>query len=199
MATATNSVPGQSGLERLMRLDRITIHQKGRGFKGNKYTVHNEGEVLFNLKEDGHALTFLAHGRSRGFHIDGVDAAGKKVFSLRRPAVFVTDKVELYMNQALVSIVRKEATFMTPMFSINDANDTPTLRVKGEVTDYNFQLQSTNKKTIGGINKQFRGVLEEMFSHNDDYVISFPADLDVRFKLATIATCVLIDYRYHES
>ncbi|KAJ8735191.1 hypothetical protein PYW07_006811 [Mythimna separata] len=196
---ATASVSGQPGLERLMRLDRINVNQKGRGFKGNKYTVHSEGEVLFNLKEDGHALTFLAHGKNRGFHIDGVDNTGRKVFSLRRPGVFVTDKVELYMNEKLVCIVRKEATFMTPMFSINDANDSPTLRVKGEVTDYNFQLQTTTKKTIGGINKEFRGLLKEMFSYNDDYVISFPADLDVRFKLAVIATCVLIDYRYHES
>lgn len=63
-----------------------------------------------------------------------------QVFHLRRPGVFVSDKVEVFLNEKLVSIVRKEATFMTPMFSINDAHDSPTLRVKGEVTDYNFQV-----------------------------------------------------------
>ncbi|CAH0694897.1 unnamed protein product [Spodoptera exigua] len=196
VAAGTGEVPG---LDRLVHLGTVNIDQRGSGYKGNKYTVHSEGQLLFNLKEDGHAFTFLNHGKTRGFHMDGVDNNGKQVFVLRRPGVLMSDKVELYMGTKVVSIVRKEPTLMTPVFSINNAHDVPTLRLKGEITDYDFQLQTMNKTSIGSINKKFRGMLNEMFSYNDSYVIKFPKDLDVRFKLAVIAACVLIDYRYHES
>ncbi|XP_047023790.1 phospholipid scramblase 2-like [Helicoverpa zea] len=196
MATAKDTVPG---LERLIRLDSVNVNQKGSGFKGNKYIVHSGGEQLFHLKEDGHALTFLAHGSSRGFHMDGVDNLGQHVFSLRRPAVFIKDKVEVYLNKTLVSIIRKEATFVTPVFSINDGQDAPMLRIKGDMSDYDFQVQTAKKVTIGKIKKKFRGLLNEMFTYKDDYVVTFPTDLDVRFKIAVISACILIDYRYHES
>uniref|UniRef100_A0A2H1VYI8 Phospholipid scramblase n=1 Tax=Spodoptera frugiperda TaxID=7108 RepID=A0A2H1VYI8_SPOFR len=185
-------------LDRLVHLGTVTVDQQGSGFKGNKYTVHSEGQLLFNLKEDGHAFTFLNHGKTRGFHMDGVDNNGRHIFVLRRPGVLMSDKVELHMGGKVVSIVRKEPTLMTPVFNINNAHDVPTLRLKGEVTDYDFQLQTMDKTNIGSINKKFRGILQEMFTYTDSYAIRFPTDLDVRFKLAVIAACVLIDYRYHE-
>ncbi|KAH9633449.1 hypothetical protein HF086_013126 [Spodoptera exigua] len=137
VAAGTGEVPG---LDRLVHLGTVNIDQRGSGYKGNKYTVHSEGQLLFNLKEDGHAFTFLNHGKTRGFHMDGVDNNGKQVFVLRRPGVLMSDKVELYMGTKVVSIVRKEPTLMTPVFSINNAHDVPTLRLKGEITDYDFQV-----------------------------------------------------------
>lgn len=188
-------------VQHLIGLDAVKVHQKSSSFSGNKYTVLSGGDVLFSLKEDGHAFTFLSEAESRRFRMDGLDNMDRKVLVLHRPAVLLCSdsKLMLYMDGNLVSIIHEEITFMKAVFLIQDANGSTVLRVKGGYSHYNFQLQTPCKREIGKIQKQFGGFWRGVFTRLSDYVISFPTDLDVRFKMAAVAACILIDYRYHGS
>ncbi|KAJ8736711.1 hypothetical protein PYW08_007367 [Mythimna loreyi] len=189
----------ETGLECLIHLDNVVMNQLVSSYKGNNYTVYNGQEVLFNLVEDTEGLSLLSGGSHRGFHMNGVDNFGRKVFSLRRPGMSISDKVEVFMHDQLVSVVRMESTFLTPVFSINDAHDCPVLRLKGKITDTsNYKLQTQSKTTIGSIHKKTHDTLKDALSRKDDYAISFPGDLALNFKLAVIVASVLIDFRFHE-
>uniref|UniRef100_A0A2A4J9L6 Phospholipid scramblase n=1 Tax=Heliothis virescens TaxID=7102 RepID=A0A2A4J9L6_HELVI len=200
MTAAQNTGPASPlvpSVQRLIGLDTVNVHHTRSRCSGNEYTVQADGEVLFTLKEDGHALTFLSKAKTRRIRMDGVDNLGRKVLVLRQPTeLFADDDLMLYMDRKLVSVIHREFTFVKALLLMQDANGSPVLRAKSDVTRCDFQLQTLDKREIGKIYKKCSGFLEDIFS-NHEYVISFPMDLDVRFKMAAIATCILIEYRYH--
>ncbi|KAJ8735188.1 hypothetical protein PYW07_006808 [Mythimna separata] len=187
-------------LERLSGLDSIVLNQRVSDRKGNKYAVLSGEDILFDVIEEAQESGVFSGGNRRAFHMEGLDSTGEKVFSFRRPSMWLSDKIVLSMNDAVTSVVRMKPTALTPCFSINDAQDCPAYFVKGKLCTNasSYQLQTISKSTIGSIQKKHRGWRNELLSRNDDYVISFPADLAVHFKLAVIGACVLIDFRFHE-
>lgn len=48
------------------------------------------------------------------------------------------------------------------------------------------QIQTTNKETIGEVKKKFK------FVGQDTYRITFPGNLDAKFKAAVIGACILV-------
>ncbi|KAJ0182844.1 hypothetical protein K1T71_002213 [Dendrolimus kikuchii] len=117
------------------------------------------------------------------------------VMSLRRPYTFGPDKMDVKINGSLVSVVRVEPTFMKPVLNINDADDKRVLRVKGPMCqdgEVDYEIFDKNKTRIGCIQKQWSGIAREVFTDADNFMITFPGDLDVRFKAAVIGTCLLI-------
>lgn len=67
-----------------------------------------------------------------------------QLFSMRRPGMSLSDKIELSINDEVVSVVRMESTFLRPVFSINDAQDCPTLRLKAKMCS-NASTYQVNK------------------------------------------------------
>ncbi|KAJ0182849.1 hypothetical protein K1T71_002218 [Dendrolimus kikuchii] len=193
-------------MDELARLNTVHVRQKVTVFVGNKYVVCSpSGDVLFYAKEEGGALS-LFQGKKRPFHIDIFDTQ-KRQASLRRPYTFGPAKMDVKVNGSLVSVVRVEPTFMTPVLNINDANDKRLLRVKGPISTQgiaDFEIFTNNKTRVGCIQKQWSGFMQEAFTNADSFLLTFPVDLDVRVKAAIIGTCFLIShvtktlvYRYH--
>ncbi|KAJ0182841.1 hypothetical protein K1T71_002210 [Dendrolimus kikuchii] len=118
-----------------------------------------------------------------------------EVIRLRRPYTFGPDKLDVTVHGTLASVVRVEPTFMKPVLNINDANDERVLRVKGPINFHasaDFKIYTNNKTCIGCIRKEWRGLFQEMFLDANNFVITFPWDLDVHFKAAIIGACFLI-------
>ncbi|CAH0592090.1 unnamed protein product [Chrysodeixis includens] len=181
----------EKGVELLEQLAQVHVQQIRPWCSGRKYVVTSpEDEVLFSLS-DTYTLTCLFGGGRRPFHVLGTDVLNTPAFALHRPYHLVSDKMKVLIDGDVECVVRKEQT-IRPIFSINDAGNTPMLRVKGNFTAGAFKLQSLDKHTIGSITNTAR-----LLACSEEYKIYFPRDLDVRYKVAVIATCVFIDYRYH--
>ncbi|KAJ8735187.1 hypothetical protein PYW07_006807 [Mythimna separata] len=199
---AAISLATEPALQRLLQLSTVYMTQTSTGYNGSNFSVFGQDEqLLFNLNE--FFTNFINHGSARrAFQFNGEDSTGKKLFSFNRPqgsSITINDEVQLFMDDALISIIRLARTLSTPIFNINDAHDGPVIRIKGfGVEGTIFQLQTNDKTAIGSIQKKFRGWKEELSSQKDAYIINFPADLAVTFKIAVIVTCVYIDFRFHE-
>ncbi|KAJ8736714.1 hypothetical protein PYW08_007370 [Mythimna loreyi] len=192
----------EPALQRLSQLTTLYVKQTSWGYNGSNYIVFSEdenGEVLFNLNEIV-PNTFFRGGAHRRFQFNGLDNAGNKLFTFGRPnKIFLNDKVKLFMDDVLISVIRLARTYIKPIFNINDALDNPVIRLKGQATDLTFfQLQANDKTAIGAIQKKFRGWKKELSSYKSDFIINFPADLAVTFKVAVIVACVFIDFRFFE-
>ncbi|KAJ8735186.1 hypothetical protein PYW07_006806 [Mythimna separata] len=200
MATAL-PLATEPALERLSQMTSLYMKQTSTGYNGSNFSVFGEDDhLLFNLNEIV-PDTFFRGGARRAFQFNGVDTNGKQLFTFGRPkGVRMKDKVKLFMDDELLSVIRLARTFMTPIFNINDALDNPVIRLKGKISIEltTFKLQTNEKVDIGSIEKKFRGWKKEMSSQKDDYVINFPADLAVTYKLAVIVSCVFIDFRFFE-
>lgn len=55
-----------------------------------------------------------------------------------------------------------------------------------------IQLQTPTRAAIGGIQKKNLGWRKEMASYKDDFIIYFPGDLALPYKIAVIVACVFI-------
>ncbi|KAJ0182851.1 hypothetical protein K1T71_002220 [Dendrolimus kikuchii] len=183
-------------MEQLLGLNTLHVRQKHTVFVGNKYVVCSpSGEVLFYAKEDAGFFS-VARGKNRPFYIDIYDTQNKLVIGLRRPYTFGPDKMDVTVNGSLASVVRQELTLMKPVLNINDANDRHVLRVKGPAMalqgNADYEIFTSNKTRIGCIEKQWSGFMREAFTDADNFRLTFPKDLDVRFKAAIIGTSFLI-------
>ncbi|KAJ0182843.1 hypothetical protein K1T71_002212 [Dendrolimus kikuchii] len=190
------SKTSSSGMEQLLGLNTLHVRQKHTVFVGNKYVVCSpSGEVLFYAKEDAGFFS-VARGKNRPFYIDIYDTQNKLVIGLRRPYTFGPDKMDVTVNGSLASVVRQELTLMKPVLNINDANDRHVLRVKGPAMalqgNADYEIFTSNKTRIGCIEKQWSGFMREAFTDADNFRLTFPKDLDVRFKAAIIGTSFLI-------
>ncbi|KAJ8736719.1 hypothetical protein PYW08_007375 [Mythimna loreyi] len=185
-------------LERLAQLSILNIKQTSTGYYGSSFVVFGQGdEVVLTMKEVVANETFRSPRRP--FQFDGMDNTGRKLFAFRRPAesILISDKVELFMDDGLASVIHMAPTFLTPIFNINDGLDNPIMRLKGQMTDVNyFQLQTKEKTGIGAVQRTHPS--GENFVLRDNYLISVPVDLAIPFKIAVIVACVYIDFKFHE-
>uniref|UniRef100_T1JGG5 Phospholipid scramblase n=1 Tax=Strigamia maritima TaxID=126957 RepID=T1JGG5_STRMM len=55
-----------------------------------------------------------------------------------------------------------------------------------------MDAKAVDGSVVGNIQKQYDGFAKEMFTHADDFRISFPMNLDVRMKAILIGACFLI-------
>lgn len=55
-----------------------------------------------------------------------------------------------------------------------------------------LQLQTKDKVPIGSMRKLWRGWKKELFSRKNDFIVNFPADLALQYKLGVIVACVFI-------
>ncbi|XP_028041917.1 phospholipid scramblase 2-like [Bombyx mandarina] len=188
------------GIQQLMSLSSLRIQQKKNLCVGSEYTVLNEnGEEILYAKEDAAVLSTLFSGKHRSFNMHIVDSQENMVIFLRRPHTLGLDKLEVRVDNVLVSIVRPQPTFVKPVFSINDSSDKPVLRVKGKhctSANHEYEVLAVNKERIGGIKKHGAGVVTEICTSH--YYLQFPADLHVDYKAALLATCFLIEYMFFE-
>ncbi|CAK1601539.1 unnamed protein product [Parnassius mnemosyne] len=199
---STEEIP--LGIKLLTGLNKVLIRQKVTAFPNNKYVVlAPDSSVVFYAKEDSGILDRVLGGTSRAFEINVFDTEKKEVIRLRRPFTMGLDvKMDVAVCGKAVSVVRKEVTFCKPIININDSSDKPAFRVKGPVfttSECDFELFTKSKQRIGVIRKKWSGMAREALTNADNYVIEFPADLDVRFKAAVIGTCFLIDFMYYEN
>ncbi|KAJ8735185.1 hypothetical protein PYW07_006805 [Mythimna separata] len=191
----------EPALQRLSQQTTLYLQQTSSGYNGSNFSVFGEDEeLILNLNEIV-PDTFFRGGARRPFQFNGEDSAGKKLFTFGRAKSrwIIKNKVELFMDDALISVVRLARTCCTPIFNISDGLDNPMFRLKGRAANISyFQLQTNDKIAIGEIQKKSRGWKKEMFSFKDNYVISVPEDLAVNLKIAVLAACVYIDFRFHE-
>uniref|UniRef100_T1IP03 Phospholipid scramblase n=1 Tax=Strigamia maritima TaxID=126957 RepID=T1IP03_STRMM len=63
----------------------------------------------------------------------------------------------------------------------------------GEV---DFDMWAFDGSIVGNIQKQSGGLVKETYTNADDFVISFPMNLDVRMKAVVMGACFLIFFEY---
>ncbi|XP_050680583.1 phospholipid scramblase 3-like [Leptidea sinapis] len=189
-------------LDKLQSLERVLIRERAEGFTNCKYVVMGAGdEVLLYAKEDSSFLNNVLAGRTRAFQIDLFDTHDEEVIKLRRPYTVGADKMDVCVRGATAAVVRKEMTFFKPVLTINDAHDHPVIRVKGPVSTTahcDFELFQRDKRRIGAISKRWSGMTRAP-ADLECFLVSFPGDLDVRYKAALIGTCFLIDILFYEN
>ncbi|XP_065287635.1 phospholipid scramblase 2-like [Dermacentor albipictus] len=182
----------------------------------NCYIVTNSmGQFIYNIAEKSSCCAQCCCRNARRFEMDVLDHRNAVVMHFVRPlrcmlpwCCCCQQEIEVQAPPGyVVAVVRQEWSMCYPKFSVNDCNSRRVLDIAGPScksstpckSDVEFEVRSTNGVFIGKITKLWGGVRKELFTIADNFVVTFPLDLDAKFKGALIAATMLIDYRFFES
>nr|XP_057924165.1 phospholipid scramblase 2-like [Doryrhamphus excisus] len=209
------------GLEYLMQIDQILIHQKVElleafiGFESNnQYEIKNSlGQKIYKAKEKNDCCTRNCCGSLRSFDMKIKDNSDREVIRLVRPFRCVSCWCPCCLQElevqappgTTVGYVKQDWHPFVPRFSIQDANKETVLKLEGPCFacnccgDVSFELKSKNGgQPVGRITKQWSGLLKEVFTDTDNFGIQFPLDMDVKMKAVLLGACFLIDFMFFE-
>lgn len=209
------------GLEYLSQIDQLLIKQKVEIFEAvtnietaNKYKIKNSlGQDIFKAKERSDFCTRQCCGPVRCFQLEICDHTGKEVIHCDRPLKCATCCFPCCLQKMTISSPITEEVFgliyqtwhpLTPNFKILDSKNKCVLKIEGPFCatsccgDVIFKILSKDGQEIGKITKQWGGLAMESFTDADNFSVSFPLDLDVKFKATLLGAVFLIDFMFFE-
>ncbi|XP_076581523.1 phospholipid scramblase 2-like [Chaetodon auriga] len=209
------------GLEYLVQIDQILIHQKVElleafiGFEtNNQYEIKNSlGQKIYKAKEKNDCCTRNCCGSLRSFDMKIKDNMDREVIRLIRPFRCASCCCPCCLQEmevqappgTTIGYIKQDWHPFLPRFSIQGANKETVMKLEGPCFacnccgDVNFELKAKDgKKPIGRISKQWSGLLKEVFTDTDNFGIQFPLDMDVKMKAVLMGACFLIDFMFFE-
>jgi len=126
---------------------------------------------------------------------------GALVFTIRKPVAFFRETVEVYDAQD-----EKIGRFQSKLFVIGggfwvyDQNDKQFAEVKGKWTGWEFRFVTPDGVELGQVSKKWAGVLKELFTSADNYIVSVADHLAEQpiAKMLLLAAALAIDIVYYE-
>ncbi|XP_043852798.1 phospholipid scramblase 4-like [Dromiciops gliroides] len=211
------------GLEYLLQLDKIMVHQQievlelmTRFESNNRYEVKNSmGQMVYMVVEDTDDITRNAYSSLRPFVIRVIDCMSREIMRLQRPfrctcccfcCSCAMQELEVQSPPGVcLGYIIQYWGFCKTRFRIENEKKEHILNIDGPCvpdicgSDTVYQVKSLDGKDIGRICRQWPGFLRASIADVDNFEITFPLDLSITMKAMIFAGCFLIDFMFFES
>lgn len=175
----------------------LVVHQKGKLLEVNaEYAVHDQhGRLVGGVREVGQSLAKKAMApanRTRRFQV--VDAEGRVLFSLTRPTVWVRSK--LIVRGATGNEIGQIARTISLSFSRFrlESGGRPLGSIQGENgRQSDFSIQDATGAEIGRITRTNAGLVKEMLTKADNYVVEIHRPLEEPLRSLVMAAALAVD------
>ena len=178
------------------------IDEKVNFFKfANTYKIYNEngdqlGQVEQKLSAGAKILRLLLNKAMLPFKFDIVNANGTLEASITRGWTFWMTKINILdASGNLVGKIRQKFAFLKATFIIETADGQEIARIVGDWKAWNFSITDTTGTEIGTISKKWNGVMKEVFTSADKYIVDLiPAyNNSASQKMAVLTAAITID------
>ena len=119
------------------------------------------------------------------------------VFTIRRGAYFFRSRVEVIdSNGDLIGYFKSKLFSFSGGFHVYDKDDKHFADVKGNFTGFKYRVLTPDHKVeLGKVSKEWGGLMKEMFTSADSYVVDVADDLKEQpiAKMLVLAACLATD------
>ena len=187
----------------LMARDTVVVRQKAKVIEvTNEYELQDaDGARIGAVVQVGQSkarkvLRFVSSVDQFLTHkLDVVDADGAVVLNLVRPAKLVKSRIEVNdASGARIGAIVQENVVGKKRFGLEDADGNALGELKGESwTSWDFRITDSTGAEVGQVSKQFSGVLREVFTTADSYVVQLDAALAGPLRILAFTYGVALD------
>ena len=175
----------------------LVVNQKGKLLEVNaEYVVHDRsGRQVGSIREVGQSLAKKAmshNNRTRRFVV--LDQAGHELVSLTRPTVWLKAKMVVRGPSGReVGQIARAISFDYSRFKL-EADGRTIGVIRGENgRQSDFSIQDASGAEVGRITRTFAGVLKEVFTKADSYVVEIHRPLEEPLRTLVMAAALAVD------
>lgn len=172
----------------------------------NEYKVYNEsgehiGAVMQKISVGQKILRLLLNKAMLPFNLDIVNIDNMQEASISRGWTFFMSTIKVSdADGNAIGTVKQKFKLFKPTFIISDASNSQIAEITGDWKAWNFTIKDGNGNEIGQITKKWAGVMKEIFTTADKYVVSIdPNYSNQKNKKAILACAITIDMVLKES
>ncbi len=191
---------------------KLLVHQVFEAWELLGYETRNKYEIL---DEDGSRLGYAAEqqkgifgflmrqalGHWRKFDIHFYDNDRKEFMVAHHPFRFYFRYLEVKdMNGRVLGSLEKRFSIFTKKFDLKDAQGNTVMSMRSPIwKPWTYPLYTNTGREIALILKKFSGILNEMFTDKDNFLVEYNSKLITEEQRKVIlATSVYIDLIYFE-
>lgn len=127
--------------------------------------------------------------------------SGSLVFTIKKPVSFFRQTVEVYdADNKRLGYFKSKILSLGGGFYVYDDDDKQFAEIKGKWTGWEFSFLTPDGHEMGRVTKKWAGVLKELFTSADNYVVTIDDDLADQpiAKILLLAATIAIDMVYYE-
>jgi len=119
---------------------------------------------------------------------------GKTIASLTRGFTFFWPTIKVLDENGTQVASIKHKLGLKPKFELLDMSGNKMATIKGDWIAWDFNITDTNENKIGTISKKFNGLVKELFTDADKYVVNIdPSVTNEAQRIAIASTAAAID------
>ena len=128
------------------------------------------------------------------FTLNILDTSKNVIASLTKGVTFFMAKITVNnaKGEAIALISRKFS--LKPKFEIFDMKNNKIAVIEGDWFAWDFHITDANGTEIGTVSKKWGGMLKEVFTDSDKYIVNINSSIDnENNRIAVLATAIVID------
>lgn len=197
--------------EHLSQTHLLHVQQVFEGFEligfetRNKYRILDENSqpLAFAAEQaSGFGGMILRHflGHWRSFKVIIFNERRESVFQMNFPFRWFLKSMTLSeMNGRMIGRLDERFAIFRKKFDVYDAQGVCVARINSSFFKFWTFEFFHNNRSLGKIQKKWSGVLSEMFTDKDNFVVSYDdPQLSADLKALMLATCLMVDIVYFE-
>lgn len=178
----------------VLNLNTIVVDEKVT-MRANQYSLlDEEGHCLAQIKESRSFWQYLLKRYFTPFTLTLVNLDNQTVAKMHKGWSFLAPSYRIIdNNDKLIASVKSRVTVLKPKADMFLPDGQLLATMQGNWKQWNFSITAPDGKVLANIDKKFNGVMKELFTSADKYVVSINSeisDLEVRAAILFVACAI---------
>ena len=185
-------------MENLFAQNTLVVNQKFTILNNQYQVLDTEGKEIGYIQEKSSAarnvLQLIVAKKMLPFTLNILDTSKNVIASLTKGVTFFMAKITVNnaKGEAIALISRKFS--LKPKFEIFDMKNNKIAVIEGDWFAWDFHITDANGTEIGTVSKKWGGMLKEVFTDSDKYIVNINSSIDnENNRIAVLATAIVID------
>ena len=178
----------------------IFVDEKINAFKfKNEYLLYNEqGEKIGMIQQRLSGLEkirkLFVSQRLTPFYYEIKNSEEETIATIKKGWTFWMPKIELQMNNYTIGFIHQKFRIIKPQFDIYDELNNQSAKIKGNWTQWQFEIESDKEQILGHVSKKWAGIAKEIFTTADKYVVEINKEIkDEKKRMLVLCSALTID------